>query len=333
MGHIIASINPKIEVVKNSQLTFGLSTSSLSGFDFDIYYDKEFKNKFVNSGDSTDFNVVKGGEIGNEVVGAALTIRVSKSLPSKLFYSLEKSGYISTADKDVPNYSEISFVDSSYNGEYEIFDVTDDEFKFSPRREPELLKYYDRDCDILQYSTKSSDVIGPIKGLKTISTGFGYKSIPKFSSVASENGRNANIVAISTSIGNINQIRINDVGFEYSADKTLRPEAAISPIISIDNLDQVNSVNVINGGSNYLSSPNLLLFNPNTNEVVDSDSFIADVPEQSISSVELAGPVKGLESVNHRLISINNSNGVGINSMSVENDTVVVCRLQTPLNG
>ena len=331
--HTIASINPKIEVVKNSQLTFGLSTSSLSGFDFDIYYDKEFKNKFVNSGDSTDFNVVKGGEIGNEVVGAALTIRVSKSLPSKLFYSLEKSGYISTADKDVPNYSEISFVDSLYNGEYEIFDVTDDEFKFSPRREPELLKYDDHDCDKLEYSTKSSDVIGPIKGLKTISTGFGYKRVPKFSHVASENGRNANIVAISTSIGNINQIRINDIGFEYSADKTLRPEASISPVITIDNLDQVSSVNIVSGGLNYLSAPKLLLFNPNTNQVVDSDSFVAIVPEQSIAKVEIAAPVKGLESVNHRLIAIDNSNGVGINSISVENDTTVVCRLTTPLNG
>ena len=331
--HTISSINPKIEVVKNSQLTFGLSTSSLSGFDFDIYYDKEFKNKFVNSGDSTDFNVVKGGEIGNEAVGAALTIRVSKSLPSKLFYSLEKSGYISTADKDVPNYSEISFVDSLYNGEYEIFDVTNDEFKFSPRREPELLKYNDSDCDKLEYSTKSSDVIGPIKGLKTISTGFGYKRIPKFTSVSSANGRNANIVAISTSIGNINKIRINDIGFEYSADKTLRPEASISPIVTIDNLDLVSSVNIVSGGLNYLSAPKLLLFNPNTNEVVDSDSFVAIVPEQSISEVEIAAPIKGLESVNHRIIAVENSNGVGINSMSVESDTTVVCRLQTPLNG
>ena len=331
--HTIASINPKIEVVENSQLTFGLSTSTLSGFDFDIYYDKEFKNKFVNSGDSTDFNVVKGGEIGNEVVGAALTIRVSKSLPSKLFYSLEKSGYISTADKDVLNYSEISFVDSLYNGEYEIFDVTNDEFKFSPRREPELLKYDDHDCDKLEYSTKSSDVTGPIKGLKTISVGFGYKRVPKFSHVSSENGRNANIVAISTSIGNINQIRINDIGFEYSADKTLRPEASISPIVTIDNLDQVSSVNIVSGGLNYLSAPKLLLFNPNTNQVVDSDSFVAIVPEQSISKVEIAATVKGLESVNHRLVAIDNSNGVGINSISVDSDTTVVCRLTTPLNG
>ena len=331
--HTIASINPKIEVVKNSQLTFGLSTSSLSGFDFDIYYDKQFKNKFVNSGDSTDFNVIKSGEIGNEAVGAALTIRVSKSLPSKLFYSLEKSGYISTADTDVPNYAEISFIDSLYNGEYEIFDVTNDEFKFSPRREPELLKYHDRDCDKLEYSTKSSDVVGPIKGLKTISTGFGYKRVPRFSHVSSENGRNANIVAISTSIGNINQIRINDIGFEYSADKTLRPEAFISPVITIDNLDLVSSVNIVNGGVNYLSAPKLLLFNPNTNQVVDTDSFVAIVPEQSIADVEITAPVKGLESVNHRLIAVENSNGVGISSMSVESDTVVVCRLTTPLNG
>ena len=331
--HTFSIINPKITVVKNSTLTFGLSTATLSGFDFNLYYDKEFKNKFNNSDDSTEFNVSKSGTIGDDVVGAALSITCTKSTPSKLFYSLDKAGYISTADKDVPNYSEIVFVNSNYNGEYTIFDADNESFKISPRLIPELDEYKVEDCDKLEYTTKSSDVVGPIKGLKTISTGFAYKKTPKFSYVSSANGRNANIVALSTSIGNINKLRINDIGFEYSADNTLRPEVFISPIISVDNLDEVGSINIINGGLNYLSSPDLLLYDPQSKKVVDESSLVAIVPEQSISEVELVAPIKGLSSVNHRIISINNSNGIGINSMTVENETVAVCYLQTPING
>ena len=36
----IAPINPRIDVVKNSKLTFGLSSTTLADFDFKIYYDK-----------------------------------------------------------------------------------------------------------------------------------------------------------------------------------------------------------------------------------------------------------------------------------------------------
>ena len=331
--HTFSIINPQITVVKNSTLTFGLSTATLSGFDFNLYYDKEFKNKFNNSDDSTEFNVSKSGTIGDTTVGAALSITFTKSTPTKLFYSLDKSGYISTADKDVPNYSEIIFVESKYNGDYQIFDVDNESFKISPRSVPELNEYKIEDCDKLEYSTKTSDVVGAIKGLRTISTGFSYKKAPKFSHVSSDNGRNANIVALSTSIGNINQLRINDIGFEYSADNTLRPEVFISPIINVDDLDEVGSINIINGGLNYLSSPDLLLYDPKSKKVVDSNSLVAIVPEQSISEVEIIAPIKGLSSVNHRIISINNSNGIGINSMTVESETVAVCYLQTPING
>ena len=331
--HTFSIINPQITVVKNSTLTFGLSTATLSGFDFNLYYDKEFKNKFDNSDDTTEFNVSKSGTIGDDVVGAALSMTCTKSTPSKLFYSLDKTGYISTADKDVPNYSEIVFVESNYNGDYQIFDVDNESFKISPRSIPELNEYKVEDCDKLEYSTKASDIVGSIKGLRTISTGFSYKKAPKFSYVSSDNGRNANIVALSTSIGNINQLRINDIGFEYSSDNTLRPEVFISPIIGVDDLDEVGSINIINGGLNYLSSPDLLLYDPHNKKVVDSNSLVAIVPEQSISEVEIIAPIKGLSSVNHRIVSINNSNGIGINSMTVESETVAVCYLQTPING
>ena len=93
--HTFSIINPQITVVKNSTLTFGLSTATLSGFDFNLYYDKEFKNRFDNSDDTTEFNVSKSGTIGDDVVGAALSMTCTKSTPTKLFYSLDKSGYIS----------------------------------------------------------------------------------------------------------------------------------------------------------------------------------------------------------------------------------------------
>ena len=51
------------------------------------------------------------------------------------------------------------------------------------------------------------------------------------------------------------------------SDKTLSPEAFVPPIVGIDNLDSVNEVEVVSGGNNYSSAPNLLLFNPVTNTV------------------------------------------------------------------
>ena len=53
-----------------------------------------------------------------------------------------------------------------------------------------------------------------------------------------------------------------DIGYEYSSDKTLSPEAFISPVVNIDNLDVIEDVNIISGGSNYINAPNLLVFNP-----------------------------------------------------------------------
>ena len=42
-------------------------------------------------------------------------------------------------------------------------------------------------------------------------------------------------------------------GFEYSSDPTLKPEAFISPVITIINSDTISSIEVIEGGKNYTS--------------------------------------------------------------------------------
>ena len=333
----IALINPRIDVVKNSKLNFGLTSSTLLNFDFKLFYDRNLTNEYLSSQDSSAFNVGTGGTVGiatnnTDPIGAALTVQYSASSPGTLYYGLTKGGFISTADTEVSNYSEIRFIDSKYNNEYKIFNVTDDTFDFSPVI-PEFLSYTNSDCEKLEYSTKSTAVHGQIKDLKIVSPGFNYKKLPQFKKINSVSGTDANIIASSRNIGRIKKIRTVDIGYEYSSDKTLSPEAFISPVVNIDNLDIIDSVNIVSGGADYMSTPNLIVFNPISNTVVDNLSLQARTPNQTISQVDVLSPVTGLDSVVHKIISINNSNGVGINSVLISNSGIVTCFLETPING
>ena len=328
-NQVISPINPQIKVYKNSKLTFGLSTSNLADFDFKIFY-QNGKNEYLSSLDSTIFNVQTQGTIGLE--GATLTLQPTTSSPPILYYGLSKGGFISTADTDVQNYSQIIFVDSLYNGDYKISNVTDETFDFSPKV-PEFLNYDETNCDVIEYSTKSKNVTGSIKNLKILSNGFNYKKVPIFKEVTSDKGINANLVADSKNIGKIENIRILDIGYEYSSDKTLEPEVFIPSIINIDNLDQLSDVEIINGGSDYTTPPNLIVYNPTSNTIVDTVSLDPQVPSQTISSVDIIAPINGLDSVEHKIFAINNSNGIGINSMQTSSGGLVTCFMETPFNG
>ena len=330
----IAPVNPRITVIRNSKLAFGLTDTSLTDFDFKIFYDKNLTNEYSSSQDSSNFNVVGVGTvgIGTESKDSKLTVSYTSSTPSTLYYGLSKGGFISTADTEVENYSEIIFIDSIYNGEYKISGVTSERFNFSPKL-PEFLNYQSTDCEKLEYSTKSNNTHGGIKNFKILSSGFNYKKLPTFKSVKSTLGQNANIVPQSEQIAKIKDIRIVDYGYEYSADNTLRPEALIPSIVNIDNLDVVESVDIVDGGSDLTSAPNLLLFNPVTNVVVDNSTLNPIFQNQTITNVEVIAPINGLDSTQHRIISINNSNGVGINSIESSPSGIVTCFLETPFNG
>lgn len=328
--HTFALVNPKIDVVKNSTLQFNLGDSSLRGYKLKIFSDKEFDQEFISSFDTNKFNIVGLGSVGFGT--ASLSIKYSPNIPSKLYYTLEKSGYISTADKDVPNYSEINFVDSEYNGTYTIFGISTDSFKISPSRTPSILKYADNQVSTLKYSTKqSTSVSGSIEKVKIVSPGFDFKKLPDFIDVTSTSGQDANIVAVSTSIGKIKEIRFKDVGYEYPSDKTLTPEAFIPPIVNLENSDTVEDIDIVYGGERYLTPPDLVLWDETTKEVVDSESFLSVTPNGAISEVIQIAPVFGLKSNPHKLIAINNSNTIGISSIVTSNSGVATCTLRTPI--
>ena len=341
-SHTFSLVNPPIDVVRNGDLQFILSDSSLQGYRLKIFREKEFINEFNSSYDTRDPNVKTSGIIG--VNTSSLTISYSENIPSNLFYTLEKGSYISTSDTDVENACKINYIDSEYNGSYNIFGVDNRTFKFSPFKMPKVFDYINTQCDKLEYSIKSSknkDLDGTISKVEILSKGFKFESLPKFINVSSgstsnsneENGVNANLVAISTSIGRIKKVRFVDIGYDYPSDKTLRPDAFVPPIVRLDNLDTIDKIDIEYGGARYLSDPDLILWNETKQSVYDSTSLVASAPNGAVSSVEQLGPLFGLDSEPHRIIAINNSNGVGISSMTTSAAGIATCTLSTPLLG
>ena len=129
-SHEFSLINPKIEVIKNNNLVFGVGHSSLEGFEFKLYHDQDFKNEFVSTGTTNTFQVTGIGTVGigttsiNKIDDATVTLNYYEDNPNSLYYNLQKSGYISTSDTiDVNQYSTIEYNDSVYDGEFEVFDT------------------------------------------------------------------------------------------------------------------------------------------------------------------------------------------------------------------
>ena len=330
-SHYLNPINPALVATKGNTLLFDLSDSSLLGYNLKLFYDDKFEKEFISTGISTVFSITGVGTVGVST-NASLSLKYDDSLNAPLFYTLEKSGYISTSDTEVKNYSQITFVDSLYNNSYKITGIGTTTFAISINVLPEKTSYTKSDCSVLKYTTSSTTALGPISKIKTVSAGFNYKKLPIFKEVESATGNNAYIVPESNSVGKIGEVTILNNGFEYSSDKTLRPEALISKVSTIKDAFSISEVSVIDGGKNYISTPNLIIFNTQTGEKIESGLLRPVVSGSSIISVDVEQPPKGIPDVDVELRTINNSNGVRIESVQ-SSSGIVTCTLVTPLSG
>jgi hypothetical protein len=324
-SHSLSLINPPLYPTQGNNLVFDLSDSSLSGYNLKIFYDKNFQKEFKSTGISTQFSVTS--------VGSSLSVNYDDSINFPLFYTLEKSGYISTSDTDVSNYSEINFVESIYKGSYAISGIGTTTFNLLLTQSPERNSYSQSDCSDLSYTTSSITASGPIAKVKTISSGLNYKKLPLFESVISNSGTNAYIVPESDSIGRVGEIRILNNGFEYSSDKTLRPEALLSTIITIKNSYSISQISVLDGGKNYISAPNIIVFDTETGRKLDSGLLTPALVSSSIVRVDIEQEPKGITNGDVDLRAINNSNGVRIENVQSSSSGIVTCTLVTPLSG
>jgi len=328
----ISLVNPQIRSIKNNNLVFNLSDTSLSGYEFKIYYDQNFNNEFVSTASTSGFNLSGVGTVGVSST-ATFSINYDSNLPSKLYYNLEKLGNINTSDTEVTNYSEILFVDSYYNSNYSISGIGSTTFNICLTNTPEKLKYSQNECDILTYTTNSLSAKGSIDKINIVSGGVGYKKLPAFTGSDSIDGQDAYIITKSQNIGNAREVRIINDGFEYSSDKTLQPTAYISPSISIKNSNTIDTITVIDGGTGYTNAPSIVIVDSITGERIDSGILEAVITGNSISAVNIVQEPKGLPETTVRLFASNNTNGISIQQVQSSSSGIFTCFITTPVLG
>ena len=329
----IALINPQITFFRNNNLIFDTTDSSLLNCDLKVFYDKTLSNQFISIGKTETFLIEKTGTIGIGTILSESNIKLSYNdeIPTKLYYSIEKNGTLISQDNEVNNYSEILYDNSFYNGSYNVYGIGSTTFNITLKDIPEKLSYLKSECFDLSYTTNSNSDVGPIDKISIISGGFGYRSLPAFTGISTlSSGKNAIIKSKSTSIGKINDLRIINEGFEYSSDKTLRPKAEVPKVLQLNNTDKITSVSVLDGGRNFLSTPILEIVNNYTRKKVNSGLLKPVVKSSSVVSVEVIEEPLGLQSVDHTIFTINNSNGVQVSRILSYTNGIVECELLTP---
>ena len=319
-----SEINPSINVLNSNSIIFDLSDSSLSdfngferisSFNFDIFTDKQFFNKFYTTYSDSNFNVIKAGKIGIDST-ANVTIRYDNNLPNELYYNLiPNSDKIVYNDKEnITNFNKIIFVESTYSGEHIVSGIGSTSFNYTLASIPEQSIYINN----IKYTTNSNSASGPIDRIVVTSGGSGYKTLPGIGSVISDNGSNAIFEVFSKSIGRINNVNINDIGYDYPADLTLTPITQTPIVLKVVPQTTLKSVVISAPGKNYNTAPFLVLLDGLTLKRVTDVDLRYTLGD---SIVTIFKNSKGINNVQPIIIPTNNSNAIGINSITFNNIT------------
>ena len=323
-------INPKINVTKNQKVIFDLSDSSLSqpfgvgrtsSFDFDLFSDHNFSSRYFPVKSDGTSKIVKSGVIGVSSE-SKLEFTIDDQFLDSIWYNLIpktdlnlKKEYV--IDDEVNENNKLTFTNSELNGQKVVIGVTSDTFSF--------YNNFDYDTDLysegegsFRYYTNSNNETGKIESLKIISGGRNYERLPSISSVSSVTGSGAILLPQSNTIGKINSSNITDIGYDYSVDSTIRPRVKYPTILRVEPLTTIESINVVSPGLNYNTSPDLIVVDGFTNKIIDDIFLDYDIEDNSVKIIK---NTKGLYNVEPKIISINNSNGLGISSIQYDNVT------------
>jgi hypothetical protein len=333
----IAPVNPQIKFHKNQRVTFDLSDSSLAynnrgsddtAFDFNLYTDENFENEYFTSGNLGGFNVTKSGNIGIDA-NAKLTLESSNETPEILYYALKPKFGINDPIKQsiiydnekINNSSTIIKVNSAYAGEHVVTSLASTSFSYTLNKQPEKSEY-DPTVTSVNYETTSTTAVGAISSIRITSSGTGYFEIPKIANVVSAAGTEAILNGLTTSIGQIKTVKIEDIGFDYPTDNTLRPTVKLSNILKVERFSSFDSIGISSAGRGYTTPPDLVVLDNVTNEKID----VILRYELGDTQVSILKNTKDLYGVSPRVVPIHNSNGIGINTISyneVNGDVVV----------
>jgi hypothetical protein len=331
---VISPINPRIALERDQQVDFDLSDSSLSfvnnevsysAFDFNLYSDVDLNNLFFTSGTTDDFNISRTGRIGIDA-NAVLTIKNIKQIKKGLYYNLSpinddlntdvKKEIIRDIDNNL-NSNSLVFTTNPLTGSHQIVGVGSTTFLFSAPKSPKKLDYSLVDGNFA-YSSYSTKAKGPISSVNLRSKGKQYRVIPGISTIRSYEGKDAILKPQSSTIGRISNVEIQNIGFDYSADNTLRPQAQIPHLMKIDALASIKSIGISSVGTNYLNSPGLIVLDGLTNKEVSEIDLDYELGDTNVTILKNS---KSLNDIIPKIIPISNSNGITINNIDYNSGT------------
>ena len=124
-------------------------------------------------------------------------------------------------------------------------------------------------------------------------------------------------------IGNILRHKFDseNIGFDYPTDQTLRPVANLPEILEMQSLNSFESIGISSFGRNYLSSPKLVVIDGYTNKVLPEVDLHYDLGD---TQVTIVNNTTGMYEIKPTIIPTQNTNGVGISSLTFNSSTKVV---------
>ena len=129
-----------------------------------------------------------------------------------------------TVDDEVSLNNNITTKESLYSGRFNIVSTGSTTFTYDLPVAPES-DSYSPTTSTLRYSTISTSAYGSIDEITITESGGGYQIVPGITTITSDLGSGAVVQTFSSTIGKPTKISLENIGYDYPSDTTLRPEA------------------------------------------------------------------------------------------------------------
>ena len=175
----------------------------------------------------------------------------------------------------------------------------------------------------LEYDTNSTSAYGRVTQLQIVSSGDGYSEVPGITTVTSATGTGVILEASSHTIGKVRKTTIENIGFDYPTDKTLRPDARFPQILSIEALTGFENIGVTSLGRGYNTPPSLVVVDSRTKKQV-TDVDLRYIIDEFGAHVNILRNTNSLFNTTPTILPVGNPNGIRIKDFSYNSGTQVV---------
>ena len=241
-------------------------------------------------------------------------------VPQNLWYNFERKNLDILKDSkreymmdfDSPSHNQIFIAHTKYDGKHVVSGIGSTTFSFNLPGPPDVLSY-DQNTSNSIYETSSRSEKGRITKIEVLNPGYGYKSLPGISNVRSDSGSGAILYTESKSVGKILTTKYvaGKIGYGMPSDETLKVVSNIPQILDVETLASFDYIGITSSGRNYLISPDLVVLDGFTNEVIPELDIKYELGD---SRVTIFTNTYNLHFTEPRIVPTNNSNGIGIQS-------------------